>query len=370
VSWQSRQNNPKSFHERRRMTNNDIAKQHKGVSTRGKRGLTVWPVALLVIMVLLVGGLSLVSCTSDETGSIERVKVGASKSFLSIPVYLALKQGFFSDEGLDVTLREYSSGKKANQALFAGEVGISTVADMPVVFESFKREDFCIIATFTYSFPFVKIIARRDRGIKKGEDLKGKKVGVNRGTSSHFFLAVFLIHNRLSISDVEMVNIKTVDLPAALKNNEVDAISVWQPYTQKSMQLLGDNAIELLSAEFYRTTFNFAAMKIFVKENPEIARKFLKAIDKAAAFIREDREKAQQIIAGIFNLDKTLVNAAWDDFVFGISLDQSLLVAWDDIARWAIKNRLVNKKKFPNYLDYICLDALESVKPKSITLIR
>jgi len=38
--------------------------------------------------------------------------------------------------------------KKATQALFAGEVGISTVADMPVVFGSFKREDFCIIATF------------------------------------------------------------------------------------------------------------------------------------------------------------------------------------------------------------------------------
>ena len=109
------------------------------------------------------------------------------------------------------------------------------MADMPVVFESFKRQDFCIIATFAYSFPFVKIIARKDSGIKKGVDLKGKKVGANRETSSHFFLGIFLIHNRLSISDVEMINIRTVDLPAALKNNEVDAISVWQPYPQNAM---------------------------------------------------------------------------------------------------------------------------------------
>ena len=123
------------------------------------------------------------------------------------------------------------------------------MADMPVVFESFKRQDFCIIATFAYSFPFVKIIARKDSGIKKGVDLKGKKVGANRETSSHFFLGIFLIHNRLSISDVEMINIRTVDLPAALKNNEVDAISVWQPYTQNAMQLLGDNAVELPSSE-------------------------------------------------------------------------------------------------------------------------
>ena len=352
------------------MPNDDKTKQHLGIGTQRKKKFFVWIGALFVIVALLAVGLFLVSCKSDEMGTREKVEVGISKSFLSIPVYIAQKQGLFSDEGLDITVKEYGSGKKAAQALFAGEVGISTVADMPVVFESFKRHDFCIIATFTYSFRFVKIITRKDSGIKKGVDLKGKKVGANRGTSSHFFLGVFLIHNRLSVSDVEMINIRTVDLPTALKNNDVDAISVWQPYTQKAMQLLGDNAIELPSSEIYRTTFNLAVMKVFEKEHPEILQKFLRAIDKAAAFMRKDREKAQEIIAGSFNLEKNVVSAAWDDFMFGISLDQSLLVSWDNIARWAIKNKLVNKKKFPNYLNYICLDALEAVKPKSITIIR
>jgi len=352
------------------MTNDHKAKQDSKTHTRLRKAVPLSLKALFAITVLLVGGISFMSCESDKTGIREKITVGVSKSFVSIPVYIAQKQGFFSDEGLDVTVKEYSSGKKATQALFAGEVGISTVADMPVVFNSFKRQDFCIISTFTYSFPFIKIIARKDSGIKKGVDLKGKKVGANMGTSSHFFLGVFLIHNRLSIPDVEMINIRTVDLPGALKNNEVDAISVWQPYTQKAMQLLGDNAIELPSAEIYRTTFNFAVMKMFGKEQPEILQKFLRAIDKAAAFIRKDREKAQEIIAGSFNLDKNVVNAAWDDFVFGISLDQPLLVSWDNIARWAIKNGLVNKKKIPNYLNYICLDTLQTVKPNSITIIR
>ena len=352
------------------MPNDHKVKQDFEIHTRLKKAIRVWIGALFAITALLVGGISFMSCNSDKTGIREKVTVGVSKSFVSIPVYIAQKQGFFSDEGLDVTLKEYTSGKKATQALLAGQVAISTVADMPVVFNSFKRQDFCIIATFTYSFPFIKIIARTDSGIKKGVDLKGKKVGANRGTSSHFFLGVFLIHNRLSISDVEMINIRTVDLPDALKNKEVDAISVWQPYTQKAMQLLGDNAIELPSAEIYRTTFNFAVMKIFAKEHPEILQKLLRAIDKAATFIKKDREKAQEIIAGSFNLDKKMVSAVWDDFVFGISLDQALLVSWDNIARWVIKNRLVNKSQIPNYLNYICLDALQAVKPNSITIIR
>ena len=351
------------------MPTNYIAKQHIRVSTRGKKKFPVWRGTLFAMTVLLVCSLFLMSCESNETGIMEKVTVGISKSFLSIPVYIAQKQGFFSDEGLDVTVKEYSSGKVATKALFDGKVDLSTVADMPVVFNSFKRSDFCIFATFTYSYPFVRIIARKDMGIKTGANLKGRRVGVNRGTSSHFFLEVFLIHNRLSSSDVEMINIKTVDLPLALKNNEVDAISVWQPYSQKAKQLLGDKAIEISASEIYRTTFSFATMKNFSKEHPDILERFLGALDKAATFTRNNREKAQEIIAGSFSLDRNTVRAAWDDFVYGIFLDQSLLVGWDEIARWAITNKFVDKKKIPNYLDYICSDALRAVKPESITII-
>ncbi|MBT6501644.1 MAG: ABC transporter substrate-binding protein [Deltaproteobacteria bacterium] len=184
-------------------------------------------------------------------------------------------------------------------------------------------------------------------GIKTGANLKSRRVGVNRGTSSHFFLEVFLIHNRLLSSDVEMINIKTVDLPLALKNNDVDAISVWQPYSQKGKQLLGDNAIELPAFEINRTTFSFATMKNFSKEHPDILERFLRALDTAGAFTKQDREKAQEIIAGSFNLDRNVVNAAWDDFVFGIFLDQSLLAGWDEIARWAITNKFVDEKGSP-----------------------
>jgi len=159
------------------MTNDHKVKQDFEIHTRLRKAVPVCIGALFVTVTLLIVGLSFVSCNSDKTGIREKVTVGISKSFLSIPVYIAQTQGFFSDEGLDVTVKEYTSGKKATQVLFAGEVGISTVADMPVIFESFKREDFCIIATFSYSFHFVKIIARKDSGIKKEGGFKREKSG-------------------------------------------------------------------------------------------------------------------------------------------------------------------------------------------------
>ncbi|MBW2595687.1 MAG: NrtA/SsuA/CpmA family ABC transporter substrate-binding protein [Deltaproteobacteria bacterium] len=346
-------------------------KKWPAAQTREKKKFPVRAAAISAVLILAVGVCFLVSCGQGESPEIkEKIRLGASKSFLSVPVYIAKEKGYFAKEGLDVTLKEYGSGKAATQALFAGEMDISTVADMPVVFNGFKRDDFCIFATFTHSYLFVRIIAREDSGIRAGADMKGKKVGASIGTSGHYYLGAFLIHNRLSISEVEMIDTRTFDLADALKNRKVDAISVWQPYAQKAKELSGDNAIELPGGDIYRATFNFAAMKDFASEHPKALKRFLRAIDRADTFIKGNREEAQGIITKAFNLDKETVNAVWDDFTFELSLDQALLVSWDEIARWAIQNRVVDGKTFPNYLNLIDTNAMDAVKPEAITIIR
>ena len=93
-------------------------------------------------------------------------------------------------------------------------------------------------------------------------------------------------------------------------------------------------------------------------------------MDEACTFIIQNRETSQDIIAEKFKLDKDPVRAVCDDLIFDISLNQSLLMSWDTIARWAIQNNFIDTQKLPNYLNFICLDALEAVKPESITIIR
>ncbi|MEE8433112.1 MAG: hypothetical protein V3S16_17830, partial [Candidatus Desulfatibia sp.] len=70
------------------------------------------------------------------------------------------------------------------------------------------------------------------------------------------------------------------------------------------------------------------------------------------------------------NLDKEAVVRGWQEGEFALFLDQALIVGIEDQARWAIKNELTDATKAPNYLNYIYLDALEAVKPNSMTIIR
>ena len=69
-------------------------------------------------------------------------------------------------------------------------------------------------------------------------------------------------------------------------------------------------------------------------------------------------------------MDKEFTALIWGEFSFQLLLDQTILMSLEDEARWAMREELTDKKKVPNYLDFIYVDALEQVKPETVTIIR
>ena len=68
--------------------------------------------------------------------------------------------------------------------------------------------------------------------------------------------------------------------------------------------------------------------------------------------------------------DTALVESIWSRDQFTVSLDQSLVVAMEDEARWMIKNMLTAEKEVPFFNDYIYEDALKAIKPEAVNIIR
>jgi NitT/TauT family transport system substrate-binding protein len=65
-----------------------------------------------------------------------------------------------------------------------------------------------------------------------------------------------------------------------------------------------------------------------------------------------------------------LVQEGWQDFRFAVKLDQALVLALEEESRWAVKKGLVKRTDTPDYLDYIYMDGLESVKPKAVRILQ
>ncbi len=332
-------------------------------------------IRIIIVVVVVAFGIGLYWFTQKQpgyTGPVEKVTIGVESSLLPSAVWVAENKRYFEEEGLDLTIKEFDSGKASLVAMLSGDVGIdiSAAAPTPIMFNSFDRQDFYIFATFAYAYEDIKVIADRNKGITEAIDLEGKKVGTTAGTTGQFFLEVFLIYNGLSPSEVEVIDISPSELPDALKNNQVDAIVIWEPHANNAQKLLGQDAIRLPSSDVYQTTFNFMTMKDYAKAHPGVLIKYLRAIDEATDFIGKNREEAQAIVSERLKVDEEIMTLLWDVFTFEISLNQSLLVALEAEARWAIKYKLTESTEVPNYLDYIYYDALEEVKPEAIGIIR
>jgi NitT/TauT family transport system substrate-binding protein len=89
--------------------------------------------------------------------------------------------------------------------------------------------------------------------------------------------------------------------------------------------------------------------------------------DTADAFASEP-EPIIGAVANQLGLPDAEVAALSPQMMLG--LDQSLLLALEEEARWAIANRLVPGTQVPNYLEFIHPEALSAVRPRSVFLLR
>ena len=320
-------------------------------------------------MMVLVWFLLPATTEPTRTVQLERITVGAEASMLTAAIWVAESRGYFDKEGLDVRIKTFDSGRLSLLAMLKGEgIDICTVAPTPIMFNSFERDDFAIIATFVYSYDDIKVIARKDKGIATARDLKGKKVGTPARTTGQFFLNAFLTDRGVPAKEVQAIDINPSDLPVALEKNDVDAIVIWEPHGYYAQELLGDKATRLPDLDIYKETFNFVVMKDYAATHPELLAKFLRATDAATTFIVENKEESRELVAENLDLDRKVTAAIWDDFVFEMSLDQTLIRTLEEEALWAIRSQLVDRPKIPNYLHYIHLRSLKAVKPQAVTI--
>lgn len=284
--------------------------------------------------------------------------------------HVAQTKGYFQQERLDVTTQVHLIGKSALQSVLDGKADFATVAETPVMFAIMKGEKISIIATINTSNRNMAILARKDKGILLPHDLKGKKIATTFGTIGEFFIDTFAAMNGLSRKQMNVINMPPEALQDALAKGEVDAISTWNPILIQAQKKLGDGGITFYGEDIYTQTYNVVATQEYIRKNPKKVKEVLSALVKAEEFVRQNPVEAQKIVADTSGTDSALIGEIWTVNNLSVTLDLSLLLSLEDEAKWALQNRLVNATKIPNYLDYIYLDGLASVKPKAVRILK
>ena len=327
---------------------------------------------LIAIVIIAVIGISVGGCQEKPkkyTGPVEKVTIAAYLGEFSSLVFIAENQGYFIDNDLDVTIKEYETGLGPVRAVLAGDADFATAAEFVLVSNSFNHEDLKALSTIDLANA-IELVARKDRGINNPTDLKGKKIAIPQKTQAEFFLGSFLIFNSLSIGDIEVINMKPSELVEAMSDGTVDAVMIWEPNIYEIKNRLGDDAITFPGQSGQDFFFLIIGDGKKIKDNPSVVERLLNALVKAETFVNKNPVETQNIISQRANLEKNYLKTVWQKNNFILSMPQGVIIAMENEARWRIDNGLTDETEVPNYLDYIYLDALEEVKPEAIGIIR
>lgn len=309
---------------------------------------------------------------THQAGPVETLRISSFKGELAALVWFADSEGLFTKHGLQAQVTGFDSGLAAVEALMAGNEDVATAAETVFVNKSLapgNDVNLKILGEIARS-ESIAIVARLDRGIASVADLKGKKIALTSQTPSAYFLDRHLLYNHIDPGSVTIVNLPPLKLVEAVVQGSVDAAITWEPYVWNAQQKLASNGRSWPAQSDQQFHFLLICAAGFVEKRPEAVKKLFRALSDAEAQLAADPARARQVLARRLAFDERYLATVWTKHTIGLSLDQTLLVAMEDQARWAIARGLTPASRPPNYLKSIEPGPLVSVRPDAVTLYR
>jgi NitT/TauT family transport system substrate-binding protein len=250
-----------------------------------------------------------------------------------------------------------------------GEADIALAAEFPVVRQVFNKKDIASFGTIA-KYENTYIIWRTDSGIKTVQDLKGKKVGVTLKTISEFYLGRMLELSGINIQQVTLIDTMAQDSEKRISGREVDAVVTWEPWVGQINQNLGKEVITMPLQGGQYAYWNLVSTSGWINNHPNEIKRLMQSLIQAEVYLVSHMNEAKAIVRKRMNFEDAYMEMIWPRYQFTLSLDQSLITAMEDEARWMIKNKLTREETVPDFLKYIYEEPLKATKIEAVSLIR
>ena len=269
----------------------------------------------LALLVLLLGVLSVGSGALAQ----EKVRVSySSRSYSSLPAYIAQASGFFRDESLDVELIQMRPAT-SSPALYNGDVQ-ATLTFGSTVGAIISGFPFKIVAVLTEK-PVHYLVARPE--IRTVQDLKGKKLGVSQLLGTDEF-AAYAILEALGFNPKEVKAIALGDEAIrreALRKGVVEASAISPPgpvqLAREGFRILGGPK----EVKIGSPAAGLAVTDKTLKDRPDLVRKLIRPLLRALRVIHGNAEVAKRIMAKWLDQTPQVAADSYDLIVASFSRD-------------------------------------------------
>jgi ABC-type nitrate/sulfonate/bicarbonate transport system substrate-binding protein len=232
--------------------------------------------------------------------------------------YVAQQEGLFKKHGLDVRINTGPSGSAMVAFLVNGQIESAFGSEIAGVANHNLDPNVVVVAQATRLVRWIAVVGRN---IDNLDQLKGKKVGVARGSGGEVFWLAMIDKLKLNPADYTVVNVEAPEMVAALERGNIDAYAVWEPWVTRGLAAVKNTKVLRTQEGILEQGVYIYMNRGWIQKNPAPAEAFIRALAEATDLINKDRKRAAKDVSDFLkNLDPALVEQLMTKLTFDMEL--------------------------------------------------
>jgi len=238
-------------------------------------------------------GLLLAACSTQKVSTV-KLPVGYIPNVQFAPLYVAIENGFFADEGLNVEM-DYNMETDSVALVGAGELQFAIVSGEQVLLGRAQELPVVYVAAWYKDYP-VGIAASQDQGITTPQDLKGKTIGLpGLYGANDIGLEALVNAGGLSDADVTLESIGYTQVES-LRDGLVDAASIYVSNEPTKLRAEGYEVDVLRVSDYLSLVGNgLITSEDMLEKQPQAVRGMVRAITRGISYSAEHPDEAYEI---------------------------------------------------------------------------
>lgn len=232
-------------------------------------------------------------------------RLSFSGGWHGLPAIVAIERGFFAQQNIVVSGLPVSSPLAIIQSLSAGTTDFATVPQRTMLVMAAAKIPVKVVSMNGYGVPIELVVPVGDKRTKSLKDLKGKKIGIGRGSEAYPVLIRMLNAARMRPTDVKLVAMSARGLTTAFKRKVVSAVFETRHFTT-TLVARKEARVALNNKNITDALGRIGAMPLVVnarllKNKPQDVQRFVNAWVKALAYIQQNPKDATRIMRIYFH---------------------------------------------------------------------
>lgn len=262
-------------------------------------------------------GLAALLCTGPSWAQ-TRMTIATGVDPVFSAYYVAQQEGLFKKHGLDVRINTGPSGSAMVAFLVNGQIESAFGSEIAGVANHNLDPNVVVVAQATRLVRWIAVVGRN---VDTLDQLKGKKVGIARGSGGEVFWLAMIDKLKLNPADYTVVNVEAPEMVAALERGNIDAYVVWEPWVTRGLAAIKNTKVLRTQEGILEQGVYVYMNRGWIQKNPAPAEAFIRALADATDLINRDRKRAAKDVSDFLkNLDPAMVEQLMAKLTFEMEL--------------------------------------------------